>query len=95
MQEININDCDDAASIIELLNKSKRSIVKGAIGEMNDSAIKNFLGTVPSFHNYANMLFARSTLHTIISPSAVSGTKCGTIHLADIIFFPNGIFNNI
>lgn len=52
MQEININDCDAAASIIELLNKSKRSIGKGSIGELQDSAIKNFLGTVPSFHNY-------------------------------------------
>lgn len=52
MQEININDCDAASSIIELLNKSKRSIGKGVIGELQDSAIKNFLGTVPNFHNY-------------------------------------------
>lgn len=86
MQEININDCDTAASIIELLNKSKRSIGKGKIGELQDSAIKNFLGTVPNFHNYVWVyakLIHTNTAVLIAEDVYTRGVAMGFVRIID------------
>ncbi len=87
MQEITINDCDTAASIIELLNKSKRSIGKGTIGELQDSAIKNFLGTVPNFHNYVWVyakLIHTNTAVLIAEDVYTRGVAMGFVRIIDI-----------
>lgn len=87
MQEININDCDTAASIIELLNKSKRSIGKGTIGELQDSAIKNFLGTVPNFHNYVSVyakLIHTNTAVLIAEDIYTLGVAIGFVRKVDL-----------
>lgn len=86
MQEIIINDCDTAASIIELLNKSKRSIGKGTIGELQDSAIKNFLGTVPNFHNYVWVyakLIHTNTAVLIAEDVYTRGVAMGFVRIID------------